>query len=97
MKYPRSILSCVLLVSVLPLVAQANRPKPKDRRPPPTTATGSGHSDRGQRVFEQNCSRCHNAPEGFSSSTSGTIAMHMRSRANLSEADYEALRRFFNP
>jgi cytochrome c5 len=53
--------------------------------------------DRGQQVFSQNCSRCHNAPEGFSPSVSGTIAMHMRARANLSAADYKALLRFLNP
>lgn len=53
--------------------------------------------DRGQQVFKQNCSRCHNEPEGFSSSISGTIAMHMRVRANLSDADYKALLRFLNP
>jgi len=53
--------------------------------------------DRGQQVFEQNCSRCHNAPEGFSPRVSGTIVTHMRVRAGLSEADYQALRRFLNP
>lgn len=53
--------------------------------------------DRGQQVFAQNCSRCHNAPEGFSPSISGTIATHMRVRANLSEADYKTLLRFLNP
>ena len=53
--------------------------------------------DRGQQVFDQNCSRCHNAPEGFSPSVSGTVARHMRVRANLSEADYKALLRFLNP
>lgn len=53
--------------------------------------------DRGQQVFNQNCSRCHNAPEGFSPSISGTIARHMRVRASLSAADYKALLRFLNP
>ena len=53
--------------------------------------------DRGQEVFNQNCSRCHNAPEGFSPSISGAIAKHMRVRANLSDADYKALLRFLNP
>jgi cytochrome c5 len=60
-------------------------------------AVHTTNSDRGQQVFEQNCSRCHNAPEGFSPSVSGTISMHMRVRANLSDADYKALLRFFNP
>jgi hypothetical protein len=97
MKYPKRIMSGVLLVAVLPMVAQTDRGKPKEQRTPPPNVTNSAVSDRGQQVFDQNCSRCHNAPEGFSSSISGTIAMHMRSRANLSEADYKALRRFFNP
>jgi cytochrome c5 len=56
-----------------------------------------GAEDRGQQVFNQNCSRCHQAPEGFSPSVSGTIARHMRVRANLSEEDYKALLKFFNP
>jgi cytochrome c5 len=54
-------------------------------------------AERGQEVFEQNCSRCHNAPEGFPPSVSGTIATHMRVRAGLSEADYKALLRYLNP
>jgi cytochrome c5 len=57
----------------------------------------AANQDRGQKVFEQNCARCHNAPEGFSTSISGTVAMHMRVRAGLSEADVKALRRFLNP
>lgn len=60
-------------------------------------AVHTTNPDRGQQVFEQNCSRCHNAPEGFSPSISGTIARHMRVRANLSEADYKALLKFLNP
>lgn len=97
MKYPRKMVSGVLLIAALPLAAQTNRPKPKEGRTPHPNVTTSAASDRGQQVFDQNCSRCHNAPEGFSPSISGTIAMHMRARANLSEADYKALRRFFNP
>ncbi|HEX5433611.1 MAG TPA: cytochrome c [Candidatus Angelobacter sp.] len=97
MKYPKRIISGVLLIAVLPLMAQTNRPKPKEQRAPTPNTARQSNADRGQLVFEQNCSRCHNAPEGFSSSISGTIAMHMRTRANLSEADYKALRRFFNP
>ena len=51
----------------------------------------------GQKVFEQNCGRCHNAPQGFSPSISGAVSRHMRARANLSQADYEALLHFLNP
>ncbi len=62
---------------------QANKPQQSD--------------DDGQRVFDQNCSRCHTAPEGFSPRISGTIVRHMRVRANLSKEDEQKLLRFFNP
>ena len=51
----------------------------------------------GQRVFAENCSRCHNAPQGFSPRIAGTISRHMRVRANLSAEDERALLRFLNP
>jgi cytochrome c5 len=63
----------------------------------PLKAVHTTNQDRGQQVFEQNCARCHNTPEGFSSRISGSVAMHMRVRAGLSDADYKALRQFLNP
>jgi cytochrome c5 len=75
---------------------------PQQSTPPATaqqsqSASQSSSSDRGQQVFNQNCSRCHNSPEGFSPNISGTIARHMRVRAGLSDADYKALMKFLNP
>jgi cytochrome c5 len=55
------------------------------------------HQDEGTRIFQQNCSRCHNTPEGFSPRISGTIVRHMRVRASLSKHDEEVLLRFLNP
>ena len=55
------------------------------------------HEADGSRIFEQNCSRCHNTPEGFSPRISGTIARHMRVRASLTKHDEEELLRFLNP
>ena len=51
----------------------------------------------GERAFRQNCSRCHNAPEGFSPRISGTIVRHMRVRANLSHEDERAILKYLNP
>jgi mono/diheme cytochrome c family protein len=51
----------------------------------------------GQKVFEQNCGRCHNAPQGFPPSISGTVSRHMRARASLSQEDYQAILHFLNP
>lgn len=51
----------------------------------------------GQRVFEQNCSRCHNPPDGFPRSISMTVVRHMRVRASLSDEDMKALKKFLVP
>jgi cytochrome c5 len=90
---------CTLLATTLPALSQAKnstqqQPKPRstNQATQPTVKQNNG-----ERVFEQNCSRCHNAPEGFSSRISGTIVRHMRTRANLSEQDAQAVLRFFNP
>jgi cytochrome c5 len=60
---------------------------------PSATATAS----RGERVFQQNCSRCHNAPQSLPPQISGTVLRHMRVRASLSAADEKALLQFMNP
>ena len=61
------------------------------------TTPGAHPQNDGERVFQQNCSRCHTAPDGFSPRISGTIVRHMRVRASLSQQDEEELLRFFNP
>jgi mono/diheme cytochrome c family protein len=69
---------------------------PADKKPASAQASPQ-HEDDGERIFQQNCSRCHNAPEGFSPRISGTIVRHMRVRASLSQHDAEEVLRFFNP
>ena len=65
---------------------------------PQTLAPKAGqyHSE-GERVFAQNCSRCHTAPDGFPPRISGTVIRHMRVRAQLSKHDEQELLRFLNP
>jgi hypothetical protein len=92
-----AILPWAVVFASLPLLALAEGGPRQAPTNPPAKHAQTAAPDRGQQVFEQNCSRCHNAPEGFSPHISGTIAMHMRVRANLSEADYRELRRFLNP
>lgn len=58
---------------------------------------GNTEQSEGERIFAQNCSRCHYAPEGFSPRISGTVVRHMRVRASLSEHDEKELLKFFNP
>jgi hypothetical protein len=51
----------------------------------------------GERLFAINCSRCHQPPMSISPRTTGTIIMHMRTRARLSRQDEQALLRFLAP
>ena len=95
MKRLKLVIFCSILLTasaVAGLMAQSTKPKPDG-----SGASAPANQERGQQVFAQNCSRCHNAPEGFSPRISGTIARHMRVRASLSEADYKALLKFLNP
>ena len=93
------VLGCLGLVSVSVLALgaqQSGKPQAKPYKDPIRQQVGPPQDD-GERVFKQNCSRCHTAPEGFSPSISGTIVRHMRVRASLSQHDEEALLHFFNP
>jgi mono/diheme cytochrome c family protein len=88
--------SCIFLAAILFLAFHtsglaAASPDKRDKalRPQP--------SSEGERAFRQNCSRCHNAPEGFPPQISGTITRHMRVRANLSREDERAILKFLNP
>lgn len=63
---------------------------------PKTTATASSQSE-GERLFAVNCGRCHQPPMSISPRTTGTIVMHMRTRARLSREDERALLRFLAP
>ncbi len=80
-----------------PVMAQDHPPATPASKKPTVAQASPQHEDDGQRIFEQNCSRCHNAPEGFSPSITGTIVRHMRVRASLSKHDEEELLHFFNP
>jgi len=93
------LLICALLTTTLPALSQTQKStQSQPNRQSTSKITQSAvKQNNGERVFEQNCSRCHNAPEGFSSRISGTIVRHMRTRANLSEEDAQAVLRFFNP
>lgn len=95
----RCLISVGVLLTVLPLFAQNGKTSSvgKNGEQAKVVASQAVHPSDGERVFEQNCSRCHNAPQGFSPQISGTIVRHMRVRASLSEKDAQALLRFLNP
>lgn len=88
----------VLALSTVCVTAAQTATQPKAATRPTQTAVHTAPKvSEGQRVFEQNCSRCHNPPDGFSPRISSTVVRHMRVRANLSEEDAKALMKFFHP
>jgi len=93
----RCLILLMLFWMVCSLSAQFPRDNPTGAKPSPAAVHAAPRVNEGQRVFEQNCSRCHNPPDGFSPRISGTVVRHMRVRANLSEADLKAIMKFFHP
>jgi hypothetical protein len=101
-------LKCILLIPIMTLLAVVLLPQAFSQdqshtssQPVPPVKKNISHSapptDDGERVFKQNCARCHTPPDGFSTRISGTIVRHMRVRANLSQKDAEALMHYLNP
>lgn len=95
----KSLAIGLLLIASLPLLLHASsesngaaaKGESKQARP-----ANEPQSD-GERKFQQNCGRCHNAPESFSPHVSGTIVRHMRARASLSKQDEQEILHFLNP
>ncbi|HKR28662.1 MAG TPA: cytochrome c [Acidobacteriaceae bacterium] len=91
-----TIVLCCLAFAAGIAISQT-KPDPPAPRPQHADKHASDiSSDRGERVFRQNCARCHNPPESFPPSISGTVALHMRVRADLSERDYKSLLKYLN-
>lgn len=91
------IVACMMLITSA-AVGESNESSPQTQSAKSARQKAvASNTDRGEQVFHQNCYRCHQEPQGFSPSISGTIARHMRVRANLSDEDYKALLKFLNP
>jgi cytochrome c5 len=100
MKLSSVLLTCLCgAVAILPLCAQPRTRKASSQALPPQSNQQSSPADSspGERVFKQNCSRCHDAPQSFSPRISGTLIRHMRVRASLSERDEKQILSFLNP
>ena len=61
------------------------------------TTKAKSKSSTGDDVFQANCQRCHVPPMSISPRTTGTIIMHMRTRARLSREDEDKLLHFMAP
>lgn len=65
---------------------------------PAKQAAGQPHQGKsGEQVFNDNCLRCHTPPMTISPRITGTVIMHMRTRARLSQEDQELLLKYLAP
>lgn len=92
----RAICTCFLLAPLglmaIPPHQDGESTRKASSRRPPTVQT-----DAGEGVFTTNCSRCHAAPMSLPPRITGTIIMHMRTRARLSRNDEKLLLKFLAP
>jgi cytochrome c5 len=97
----KHLIFAVLVLAMFSLLAvaaqQGGTPAVKPSTRQVAQISSDQAQDEGQKLFEQHCSRCHAAPEGFSPRISGTIVRHMRVRASLSRREELTLLHFFNP
>jgi len=71
----------------------------------PASNQKSAHADRpqaqqaneGERRFQANCGRCHNAPESISPREVRAVLQHMRVRAILSAEDEQLILKYLAP
>lgn len=85
----------LLLGSAIAQSRPATEP-PKRQTAAQITAAKNNHAI-GERKFRENCSRCHTAPEQLPPRIAGTIVMHMRVRASLSDEDAKDILRYLSP
>jgi mono/diheme cytochrome c family protein len=92
----RVMFACLLLLPLGLLAAPAQqKSEPTPQNSP--RAASSAPADAGAKVFAANCSRCHQAPMSLSPRTTGTVIMHMRTRARLSREDEKLLLKYMAP
>jgi cytochrome c5 len=90
------VAACLLIVPLSMLAGPSRQATDAARKASPHSAS-TAQEDPGERVFLTNCSRCHAAPMSLSPRITGTVIMHMRTRARLSREDQQLLLKFLAP
>jgi cytochrome c5 len=92
---------CVVVLALGLMAARApqssDTARPAKSRTTVTAHATTAQAEPGDRVFANNCSRCHAAPMSLSPRITGTVIMHMRTRARLSQRDEQLLLKFLAP
>lgn len=63
----------------------------------PVKKASSSRSDDGEKRFEANCGRCHNAPDNLSPREARAVVRQMRVRARLTAEDERLILQYLAP
>jgi cytochrome c5 len=92
----RRFVFCAFLLLLISSLASATAAmKVEDGRDQKTSSRTVQPS--GEEVFKANCARCHTPPMSISPRITGTVIMHMRTRARLSREDEQLLLKYMAP
>lgn len=94
-----ALIACFLLAFVA--AAWSQSPTPSKASAPRKALTSPDNTptqiSEGERLFHENCGRCHNPPEDLSPREARAVVRQMRVRANLTAKDERALLKFLAP
>ena len=86
----------VLCTGCLAAVARPQNTAP-NQKPAPADRSKTHQANEGERRFQANCGRCHNAPESISPREIRAVLQHMRVRAMLSAEDEQLILKYLAP
>lgn len=94
--FSRTIAAFVALLALSGMIGLLAQTPPAGKTSP-TTKSGQRTENKGERIFMTNCSRCHLPPTSIAPHITGTVIMHMRTRARLSREDEQLLLKYLAP
>lgn len=94
--FARVALVCLSSLSVAAFAQTGAKGSTNNQKSKPAPTTQGSPSD-GEKRFQVNCGRCHNAPEDISPREARAVARHMRVRAMLSAEDEKLILEFLAP
>lgn len=96
----KRITVCMLLMSACLVAAAQEQPKAPAKASQfvePAKKANESASDDGEKRFEANCGRCHNAPENLSPREARAVVRQMRVRARLTAEDEKLILQYLAP
>jgi cytochrome c5 len=99
MKRIAAILCILISITLYALAVPASRANGSQSTPGEDNSSqgNSASPDGGEKVFAANCARCHMPPMSITQRVTGTVVMHMRVRARLSQKDEQLLLKYLAP